>query len=147
MNTEPTQPTKEKFRPEGSGYELSMLDASYSPVYYGFNCRPRQVKYYKVENSVKDVLNGSVSKSVSIKFLEKVEKAFDKHSELMNGFQSSMNGLEELIKSCSSEEYYRKVHLREKLKKVEKKFWSDNHQGKQDCLKHCIEKLKEYINS
>lgn len=86
VKSEVATTTKPKFRNEGEGLPASSLDTGYTPVYYGFNCRPRQVRYYKVEKSVELILDGSVSRSNTEAFLAKVkvkqEKAIARLLEL-----------------------------------------------------------------
>lgn len=94
MNNENTTTTK--FRKEGEGYDLSMLPAGYTPVYYGFNCRPRQVRYYKVEESCKDILEGRASRSTTEKFLAKVRDNLAKAEALSLDLQAKSVAAEEV---------------------------------------------------
>lgn len=91
MNTNTT-----KFQPEGEGYDLSMLPAGYTPVYYGFNCRPRQVRYYKVEESCHDILAGRASRSTTEKFLAKVRDNLAKAEALSLELQAKSAAAEEV---------------------------------------------------
>jgi hypothetical protein len=141
---QPTQPVNEKFRPEGSGYTLSMLDASYSPVYYGFNCRPRQVKYYKVMKSVEDVLKGYTSKSVALAFLEKVKKMQEKHNATLQKYKDEIAQLKPKEDDLNRE-YYSRKYFRTEIEKIENKLHSDNNYCKERDLKEAISKLTEYI--
>jgi hypothetical protein len=143
---QPTQPVKEKFRPEGSGYTLSMLDASYSPVYYGFNCRPRQVKYHKVMKSVEDVLEGKTSKSVALAFFDKVKKMQEKHNATLKKYEDEIEELK-VKEQDQTREYYSRKYFREEINKIESKLYSDNNTCKQSDLVKAIKQLGEYINS
>ena len=144
--SQPTQPVKEKFRPEGSGYTLSMLDTAYSPVHYGFNCRPRQVKYYKVIKSVEDVLEGKTSKSVAIAFFEKVKKSYEKHQGTLQKYKDEIESLK-AKENDPAREYYSRRYFRDEIKKVENKLYSDNHYCKERDLSKAITELEAYINS
>lgn len=84
--------TNPKFRPEGTGYTLEMLPTGYTPVYYSFNCRPRQVKYYKVERTVENILKGCASRSVAERVLAKVKASkagSDEHQALLKQKEKS----------------------------------------------------------
>jgi uncharacterized coiled-coil DUF342 family protein len=143
---QPTQPVKEKFRPEGSGYTLSMLDASYSPVYYGFNCRPRQVKYHKVMKSVEDVLEGKTSKSVALAFFDKVKKMQEKHNATLQKYKDEIESLNAKSNE-EGREYYSRKYFRDEIEKIENKLYSDNNYCKERDLVKAIKDLGEYINS
>jgi hypothetical protein len=78
MNTTTTTTTTAKFADEGKGYSLSSLPTGYTAVYYGFNCTPRQVRYYKVEKSCEDILAGSASRSIASAWLSKVKELHTK---------------------------------------------------------------------
>lgn len=143
---QPIQPVNEKFRPEGSGYTLSMLDASYSPVYYGFNCRPRQVKYYRVIKSVEDVMKGMTSKSVALAFFEKIKKMQEKHNANLQKYKDEIEGLK-VKEQDQTREYYSRKYFREEIKKIENKLYSDNNYCKERDLVKAIKELGEYINS
>lgn len=144
--TPPSQPVKEKFRPEGQGYTMTMLDISYSPVYYGFNCRPKQVKYYKVIKSVEDVLDGKTSKSVALSFVDKVKKSYEKHQATLQKYKDEIASLT-AKENDPAREYYSRKYFRDEIRKVENKLYSDNHYCKERDLSKAIKELEEYINS
>lgn len=70
-----TDNTKPKFAEEtaDSYADASSLDCSATAVYYGFNCTPRQVRYYKVCKSVETIIAGGFTRSSVEKFLGKVK--------------------------------------------------------------------------
>jgi len=56
-----------------NGRDATYLDSTPSPVYYGFNCTPRQVKYYRLDKSVELILTGGFTRKSVEAFLEKLK--------------------------------------------------------------------------
>jgi len=56
-----------------NGRDAGLLDSTPQPVYYGFNCTPRQVKYYRLSKSVETILAGGFTRKSVEAFLEKVK--------------------------------------------------------------------------
>lgn len=56
-----------------NGRDAGYLDTTPQPVYYGFNCTPRQVKYYRLDKSVEAILAGGYTRKSVEAFLEKVK--------------------------------------------------------------------------
>lgn len=140
MNNDTTTNPAPKFREEGKGYDLSMLDAGYTPVYYGFNCRPRQVRYYKVEKSVETVLGGYCSRSVAEAFLAKVKKGHEKAVARSTELSEKADLADEAFRNTSghSRDYARKERNRLQTAHY-------NHSFKVEALADCVKKLEAYL--
>lgn len=122
MSNQENSPVIVKFAEEGKGRSIALLSDSASPVYYGFNCTPRQVRYYKIEKSVEEILKGGYTKNDIISFLTKVksklEKAKAKHAE----YQAKLNGIRDSVLKC---EYYQiRETLRKEANKVETRMFN-----------------------
>lgn len=141
MNNDNTNTTAPKFREEGKGYTLSMLDAGYTPVYYGFNCRPRQVRYYKVEKSVETVLGGHCSRSVAEAFLAKVKKGYDKAMARHADLDAQASRAENAFRTAPSSDA--RNYARKERNRLATAHY--NHSFKVDALADCVKKLEAYL--
>lgn len=117
MSNQENNPVIVKFAEEGKGRSIALLSDSASPVYYGFNCTPRQVRYYKIEKSVEEILNGGFTKNDIISFLTKVLNKLDKAKAKLAEYKAKMNGLNESVMKCES--YQIRQTLRKEANKVE----------------------------
>jgi len=114
-----TENTKPKFAEEtaGSYADASNLDCSASAVYYGFNCTPRQVRYYKVEKSVKDILAGGFTRSSVEKFLGKVKEKMCKAELKYAEYEDQVKALR--VKSSACTDRQTRQIIRKEENKVE----------------------------
>ena len=139
MTTENTA-SNPKFRKEGEGYDLNMLDCTYTPVYYGFKCRPRQVKYYKVERSVEDVLKGNVSRPNVLTFRVKIQVNLEKAQAKQEDYKTQLAKIEKDMEGLS---YSAKQHLRKAYHALDTRAY--NHSHKVDGLTACVQQLTDYL--
>lgn len=111
--------TKPKFAEETAGVfaDASSLDCSASAVYYGFNCTPRQVRYYKVEKSVKAILAGGFTRSSVEKFLGKVKEKMSKAELKFAEYEDKLKEVRAKRESCT--DYQTRQILRKEENKVE----------------------------
>lgn len=89
-----------KFAEEGSGRSISLLSDSASAVYYGFNCRPRQVRYYKVEKSVEEILKGGYTRKDVESFLTKVKSKLEKSKAKVSEYKAKIDGIRKSVSEC-----------------------------------------------
>ena len=133
--------TTAKFAEEGKGFSLSSLPTGYTAVYYGFNCRPRQVRYYKVEKSCEDILAGYASRSTATAWLAKVRdlhaKAMARQQELDEKIARADKQMRE-SGSRDAREYARKE--RNRLENA----WG-NHRYKLSAFANSIEKVEKHL--
>jgi len=118
MTTENTN-TKPKFAEEtaGSYADASNLDCSASAVYYGFNCTPRQVRYYKVEKSVKYILAGGFTRSSVEKFLGKVKEKMSNAELKFAEYEDKFKAIRTKMEVCT--DYQTRQILRKETNKAE----------------------------
>jgi hypothetical protein len=111
--------TKPKFAEETAGVfaDASSLDCSASAVYYGFNCTPRQVRYYKVEKSVKEILAGGFTRSSVEKFLGKVKEKMSKAELKFAEYEDKLKSVRAKYESCT--DYQTRQIIRKEMNKVE----------------------------
>ena len=100
MTNENPQPVT-KFAEEGKGRSLALLSDSASPVYYGFNCTPRQVRYYKVEKSVEEILKGGYTRTDVVQFLEKVKKKLTKAQDKFAEYETKYEEAKSKMETCT----------------------------------------------
>ena len=95
--------TKNLFADESAGAfaDASTLDTSASPVYYGFNCTPRQVRYYKVERSVEQILKGGYTRSSVVKFLDKVKEKMSKAENKFAEYETKYKEAQSKMETCT----------------------------------------------
>lgn len=142
MNTEnqnQTEIQKPKFVAEG--LSRPNLPNKYVPVYYGFNVRPRQVQYYKVQQSVVTILSGRVTRSRAVEFLLKVKLNASNAQAKNDEFKKELARLENLYLTSSTSEIrkmYRKKHTA-----VENKYLL--HQDKLNAYNDAVSKVEEYL--
>jgi hypothetical protein len=82
-----------KFKDDGRNADH--LETTPTPVYYGFNCRPRQVRYYRLEKSVESILGGGFTRQSVQAFLEKVKANHAKAVKVSEGHDAKI----ELLKA------------------------------------------------
>jgi hypothetical protein len=136
-----TTTTTAKFAEEGKGFSLSSLPTGYTAVYYGFNCRPRQVKYYKVEKSCKDILAGSASRSTASAWLAKVKALHAKALARKEELEEAIGRADKQVReggSRDAREYARKE--RNRLENA----WG-NHEYKVSSFADCIAKVEAHL--
>ena len=139
MNTNTTS----KIAPDGQGRLITFLSPAYTPVYYNFNCRPRQVKYYKVEQATKQILEGGYDRKGITKFLEKVTNGYLKAKATCDGYKSEMQSIDVAI--STNESYSSRQYLRKERNAIETKYCNLGY--KVDNLKACIDKLQGLLAS
>lgn len=139
MTTENTA-SNPKFRKEGEGYSLDMLDCTYTPVYYGFNCRPRQVKYHKVERSVEDVLKGNVSRPNVLTFRVKIQVNLEKAQAKQEDYKKQLAKIEKDMEGLS---YSAKQHLKKAYHALDTRAY--NHSDKVNAYTACVQQLTDYL--
>lgn len=122
-NQEETQ-IKNKFADESAGAfaDASTLDTSASPVYYGFNCTPRQVRYYKVERSVEQILKGGFTRSSVVKFLDKVKEKMGKAETKFAEYEAKAKEIQAKREACT--DYAVRQVLRKEQNKMETKAYN-----------------------
>jgi len=129
-----------KFKNEGEGYPLKSLDTSYSPVYYGFNCRPRQVKYYKMERGVETILKGYCSRSVAEAYLTIIEAKWKQADDKYHEYDGQ---IEDLQKQCLETDYSIRKHIRKTINQIANRQY--NHGFKVRGIGDCVSKVKAYL--
>jgi hypothetical protein len=77
-----------------NGKDAGYLDTTPQPVYYGFNCTPRQVRYYRLEKSVESILAGGYTRQSVEAFLEKVKANQAKAVKTAEGHDQKMATLQ-----------------------------------------------------
>lgn len=114
---------KNKFADETAGVfaDASTLDTSASPVYYGFNCTPRQVRYYKVEKSVEQILKGGFTRSSVVKFLDKIKEKMSQSENKFAEYETKVKELETKRTACLDSSV-RKL-LRKEQTKIENRMY------------------------
>lgn len=116
--------TKNLFADESAGVfaDASTLDTSASPVYYGFNCRPRQVRYYKVERSVEQILKGGYTRSSVVKFLDKIKEKMSKAENKFAEYEDKAKEIQTKREACT--DYAVRQVLRKEQNKMETKAYN-----------------------
>ena len=119
-----TENTKPKFAEETAGYhaDASNLDCSVAKVYYGFNCTPRQVRYYKVDKSVESILAGGFTRSSVEKFLGKVKEKMSKAELQFAEYDAKVKALR--VKQDACTDYQTRQILRKEGTKVETRMYN-----------------------
>lgn len=142
-NPEETQ-TKNKFADESAGAfaDASTLDTSASPVYYGFNCRPRQVRYYKVERSVEQIMKGGYTRSSVEKFLEKVKEKMSNAESKFAEYKTKAKEIETKRESCS--DYSVRQVLRKEQNKIETKAYNYEYEVV-SLYQRAVQSLTQYL--
>lgn len=140
-NPEETQ-TKNKFAEEGKGRSLALLSDSASPVYYGFNCTPRQVRYYKVEKSVEEILKGGYTRTDVEKFLEKVKEKMSNAESKFAEYKTKAKEIETKRESCS--DYSVRQVLRKEQNKIETKAYNYEYEVV-SLYQRAVQSLTQYL--
>lgn len=140
-NPEETQ-TKNKFAEEGRGRSLALLSDSASPVYYGFNCTPRQVRYYKVEKSVEEILKGGYTRTDVEKFLEKVKEKMSNAESKFAEYKTKAKEIETKRESCS--DYSVRQVLRKEQNKIETKAYNYEYEVV-SLYQRAVQSLTQYL--
>ena len=131
-----------KFAEEGKGRDISLLSDSASPVYYGFNCTPRQVRYYKVENSVKEILLGGYTRKDVEKFTAKVKEKMIKSENKFAEYETKAKEIQTKREACTDFEI-RKVLRKEQAKMETKAF--DYEYNVVSLYQRAFEKLTQFL--
>jgi hypothetical protein len=129
-----------KFKPEGEGYPLKSLETSYTPVYYGFNCTPRQVKYYKMEKGVETILKGYCSRSVAEAYLAIIEAKWKTANDKYYEYETK---IEELNKESQGLVHSIRKHYRKSINQIASRQY--NYGFKVRGIAECVEKVKAYL--
>jgi len=132
------------FKPEGEGYSLAMLSTTYAPVYYGFNCRPRQIKYRPIEESCKTILSGKTSLSVAKQFFEKLKPIYDDTCKKIEKLKQDAQVVEDKRNAC--QDYTTRQLLVKERNRIENKIYGELGY-KKDTLEHYVEKIGELIKA
>lgn len=94
--------TKPKFADESTGLDaLKYLDCTPAPVYYGFNCTPRQIRYYGIDKSVESIQQGRYTRSSVEKYLEKVKQNMCKAEQKYAEYEDKVKALNDKINACT----------------------------------------------
>lgn len=134
--------TATKFAKEGEGRNISLLNATATPVYYGFNCRPRQVRYYKVEESVEQILKGGYARKDVEQFLEQVKKNYEKSSDTLAGYKEDLESVNRKIEGTN--DYLARTLLRKEGNRIETKMFNYKY-DKTDRYEAAIAKLTKFL--
>jgi hypothetical protein len=132
------------FTPEGEGYSLDMLSTTYAPVYYGFNCRPRQIKYRPIEESCLKILSGKASLSVAKAFYEKLKPIYDKTCQQIEKLKQDAQVVEDKRNACK--DYATRQLLIKERNRIENRIYGEL-ESKKDTLGHYVEKIGELIKT
>jgi hypothetical protein len=111
-----------KFAEEGKGRDISYLSDSASPVYYGFNCTPRQVRYYKVEKSVEEILKGGFTRKDVEQFTAKVKEKMCKAENKYAEYEAKVLELRKKRSEC--QDFETRQILRKEENKVETRMYN-----------------------
>lgn len=98
--TESSVPVIPKFKEDG--FDATTLECTPSPVYYGFNCTPRQVRYYRLDKSVEAILKGGFTRQSVQAFLEKVKTKQAKAMTTSEGYDEKIKNLQNELSSQTS---------------------------------------------
>jgi DNA-binding transcriptional MerR regulator len=135
---------KNKFADESAGMfaDASTLDTSVSPVYYGFNCTPRQVRYYKVEKSVESIMKGGYTRSSVVKFVDKIKEKNENCNVTLAGYKEELNSVEASF--CSAKDSLTRNLLRKKRNQLDTKIY--NYEcDKTDKYQKAIDTLTQFL--
>lgn len=135
---------KNKFADETAGVfaDASTLDTSASPVYYGFNCTPRQVRYYKVEKSVEQILKGGFTRSSVVKFLDKVKEKMSKAENKFAEYEAKAKEIQTKREACT--DYTVRQVLRKEQNKMETKAYNYEYEVV-GLYQRAVEKLTQFL--
>lgn len=130
------------FTKEGEGYSLDMLSTTWSPVYYGFNCRPRQIKYRPIEKSCENIMSGKTSLSVAKAYYAKLFSILKKANEKTEQLKAEENYIKD--KLLDTRDYTSRQLLKKEQNRIENKIWGDL-DDKVTSLTHFVEKIGDLI--
>jgi hypothetical protein len=129
-----------RFRNEGEGYPLKSLDTSYTPVYYGFNCTPRQVKYYRMEKGVEMILKGYCSRSVAEAYLAIIEAKWKQADDKYHEYETK---IEELNNESKGLAHSIRKHYRKSINQIANRQY--NYGFKVRGIGDCVARVKSYL--
>lgn len=132
------------FTPEGEGYSLALLSTTYAPVYYGYNCKPRQIRYRPIEKSCETILEGKTSLSVAKAFYEKLKPIYEKTNAQVDKLKEEAKVLEDKCSNCK--DYATRQLLIKERNRIENKIFGELGE-KKDTLQHFVEKIGELIKA
>lgn len=138
MNTEENKP---KFATHGES-RLFLLSAAVTPTYYGFNCRPRQIKYRAVEKSVEAIKSGNYIREDAVALLEQVKANLVKAQVKVDEYKSKIEHFDQKV-HCSMDSETRNMFRKER-NKVETRLYN----YKYDTIKTLTDardKLEAYL--
>lgn len=118
MNTEENKP---KFATHGRSF-LSLLSAAVTPTYYGFNCRPRQIKYRAVEKSVEAIKSGKHIREDAVALLEQVKANLVKAQAKMDEYKSKIEHFDKKVQDCT--DYDARNMFQKERNKVETRMYN-----------------------
>ncbi len=131
-----------KFAEEGKGRDISYLSDSASPVYYGFNCTPRQVRYYKVSKSVEEILKGGFTRKDVEQFTAKVKEKMSKSENKFAEYEDKVKEIQTKREACT--DYAIRQVLRKEQNKMETKAY--NYENDVVSLyQRAFEKLTQFL--
>jgi len=135
---------KNKFADESAGVfaDASTLDTSASPVYYGFNCTPRQVRYYKVEKSVESIMKGGFTRSSVVKFLDKIKEKMSKTENKFAEYETAYKTAQSKMETCTDSSA-RKLFRKERDRLETKAYNYENEVV--SMYQRAVEKLTQYL--
>jgi predicted nucleic acid-binding Zn-ribbon protein len=134
--------TETKFAEEGKGRSIALLSDSASPVYYGFNCTPRQVRYYKVEKSVEEILKGGYTRKDVEQFLEKVKAKMCKAENKFAEYETKYKEAESKMSSCT--DYSARQLFRKERDRLETKAYNYEYEVL-GLYQRAVENLTKYL--
>jgi hypothetical protein len=135
-----TENTNQKFATNGGGYNPKLLSCTYTPVYYGFNCSPRQVRYYKVEQSVEEVIKGGYYRDDVVEFLNKVNQSYEKAKATQDKYNLEIAKLENEKATASSN---LRQYIRKQIVSVSNREY--NNSFKVRALQVCVDRLTAHL--
>jgi len=135
-----TENTNQKFATTGGGYNPKLLSCTYTPVYYGFNCSPRQVRYYKVEKSVEEVIKGGYYRDDVVEFLNKVNQSYEKAKATQDKYNLEIAKLENEKATASSN---LRQYIRKQIVSVSNREY--NNSFKVRGLQVCVDRLTAHL--
>lgn len=114
MQNEEVQP-KPKFATHGRSF-LSLLSAAVTPTYYGFNCRPRQIKYRAVEKSVEDIKQGKYIREDAEALLVMIKANLAKAETKADEYHAKIEHFDKKIADVSIDSEARRMFRKERNK-------------------------------
>ena len=125
-----------------NGFDATTLECTPSPVYYGFNCSPRQVKYYRLDKAVESILAGGFTKKSVQAYLEKVKTKMQKSVATSEGYDKKIEELRNEMAKCGSSQLRNLV--RKRIGQVETRAYNYEYDTL-DRYERAVEKLTKFL--